>query len=253
MDTYNYVKINNPRSRKYILEMIELYNLKDTYRALQPQARRYTWRRKHPIKQARLDYFIVSESFMDIIDSCKINPGYRSDHSFLELNLIINPFHRGPGIWKFNCELLKHSEYIDKINKTIMDFRFKYAVPVYNIEYINELNDQYLQFTIDDDILLEMLLLEIRYVTIKYSSALKQATNAKENLLIKSIEELETSNKIQSWESIQEMKNELQAIREIKLKGHMIRYNQGHSGYNRGRNRHSISVIWSVKILLTKQ
>ena len=52
-----------------------------------------------------------------------------------------------------------------------------------------------------------MLLLEIRCVTIKYSSALKHATNAKENLLIKSIEELETSNKIQSWESIQEMKN----------------------------------------------
>ena len=112
MDTYNYVNINNPRSRKYILEMIELYNLKDTYRALHPQVCRYTWRRKHPIKQAHLDYFIVSESFMDIIDSCKINPGYRSDQSFLERNLIINPFHKGPGISKFNCELLKHSEYI---------------------------------------------------------------------------------------------------------------------------------------------
>ena len=44
MDTYNYVNINNPRSRKYILEMIELYNLEDTYQALHPQIRRYTWR-----------------------------------------------------------------------------------------------------------------------------------------------------------------------------------------------------------------
>ena len=59
VDTYNDMNINNPRSRKYILEMIELYNLRDTYWALHPLVCRYTWRQKHPIKQAHLDYFIV--------------------------------------------------------------------------------------------------------------------------------------------------------------------------------------------------
>ena len=31
----------------------------------------------------------------DLITSCEINPGYQSDHSMLEINLILNSFIRG--------------------------------------------------------------------------------------------------------------------------------------------------------------
>ena len=98
IDTYNYININNPRSRNKLLQIMQFQNLTDAYRSLHPDICRYTWRRKHPVKQARLDYFIISESLLDITDSCKINPGYRSDHSIIEINLVINHFHRGPGI-----------------------------------------------------------------------------------------------------------------------------------------------------------
>ena len=43
---------------------------------------------------------------IDIIHKCDIKPGYRSDHSFLEMHITIKPFKRGKGIWKFNNNLL---------------------------------------------------------------------------------------------------------------------------------------------------
>ena len=81
LDTHNYINVNNPRSRQKFLDTMQLCNLKDVFRVLHPKLRRYSWRRKHPMKQARLDYFIVSEQCLDLVGNCKINPGYRSDHS----------------------------------------------------------------------------------------------------------------------------------------------------------------------------
>ena len=141
LDSYNYVSINNPKSRNLALQILETYNLTDVFRYMHPDTKRYTWRRKNPIKQARLDYFIVSGCFTDIVTSCKINPGYRSDHSILELNVKINSFRRGKGLWKFNCSLLKNENYIEMINKAIKDIKVEYAVPVYTYEYLNADND----------------------------------------------------------------------------------------------------------------
>ena len=53
-DCYNYININNPKSRFYFLDVIRLHNLVDSFRHFHPETRRYTWRRKNPIKQARL-------------------------------------------------------------------------------------------------------------------------------------------------------------------------------------------------------
>ena len=90
LDSYNYISINNPKSRNLALQILETYILIDVFRYMHPDSKTYTWRHKNPIKQARLDYFIVSGFFTDIVTSCKINPGYRSDHSILELNIKIN-------------------------------------------------------------------------------------------------------------------------------------------------------------------
>ena len=84
----NYININNPRSRQTLLNTMRNCNLKDVFRFLYPNLKRYTWQRKHPIKQARLDYFIVNELILDIITTFKINPRYRSYHSSLQLNIL---------------------------------------------------------------------------------------------------------------------------------------------------------------------
>ena len=115
LDCKNYVNINNPRARNILLETMKIYNLVDTFRYFHPDVHRYTWRRKNPIKQARLDYVLTSKSFVDLITSTRIVPGYKSDHSISEMNILINKFKRGRGVWKLNCDLLKDIAYVNMI------------------------------------------------------------------------------------------------------------------------------------------
>ena len=172
LDSNNYININNPKSRKKLIEIMNIHSLEDSFRYIHPNLRRYTWRRKNPIKQARLDYFIVTNTLLDLVTSSKIFPGYKSDHSILELNIEINKFERGKGIWKLNCDHLKDIEYLTKINTIICQEKVAYALPVYNLQYVQE-NDEYIQFSIDDKLFLETLLLKIRGETIKYAAQKK--------------------------------------------------------------------------------
>lgn len=62
IDTMNYVHLNNPKSRQEVLNLMDNFNLKDIYRSNNPELKRYTRRRKNPIKQARQDFLLISES-----------------------------------------------------------------------------------------------------------------------------------------------------------------------------------------------
>ena len=120
LDSNNYMSVNNPQSRSKVLQTIENSKLCDAFRLLNPTAKRFTWRRRNPIKQARLDYFLISQTLADLITNCNIKPGYRSDHSRVDLDIMLNTFSQGRGVWKFNCSLLKHPEYSKIINEAIM-------------------------------------------------------------------------------------------------------------------------------------
>ena len=71
-DCYNYANINNPRSRQKVADLTSELDLVDVIRYLYPNQKRYTWRKKNPIKEARLDYFLATASMTDIIDKCNI-------------------------------------------------------------------------------------------------------------------------------------------------------------------------------------
>ena len=135
---------------------METHNLVDAFRFFHPDIKRYTWRRQNPIKQARLDYFIVSKNLTDLIQSCTIKPSYRSDHFALELKLILDNFEKGKGIWRFNCGLLKDSEYLKMMNQLIGEVKMEYALPVYNLQNLSKLDDTKVQFTVSDNNFLEM-------------------------------------------------------------------------------------------------
>ena len=83
------------------------FELRDIFRERHPEIRHYTWRRRNPFKQARLDYFLISNNLTDTISKADIIPGYRSDHSIIELNLTTRKFTRWRGLWKLNTTLLK--------------------------------------------------------------------------------------------------------------------------------------------------
>ena len=97
MDCCNYKTINNLRAHAHLIDMISEQNLIDTFRLLHPSTSRYTWRRKSPMKQARLDYFLCSDRLCDHIKSSTIKLGYRSDHSIIELKLTLCNFNRERG------------------------------------------------------------------------------------------------------------------------------------------------------------
>ena len=60
LDYSNYVAVNNPRARHKILEIIDLLDLIDVYREFHPLTKRYTWHKRNPVKQSRLDFFLVT-------------------------------------------------------------------------------------------------------------------------------------------------------------------------------------------------
>ena len=137
-----------------------------------------------PAIQARLDFFLISENFMPSVQNLKIIPSYRSDHSTVVLSFQINEFKRGSGLWKFNYCLLIDTEYLTIVKKCINTVKEQYMLPIYDIEYMLENNN--LQFSISSQLFLEVLLMEIRWETISYSSYVKKETLYNE---IKKIEE----------------------------------------------------------------
>ena len=50
LDCYNYKHINNPKARDKLIEMVETYNMIGPFRDKYPTLKRYTWRKKTPLK-----------------------------------------------------------------------------------------------------------------------------------------------------------------------------------------------------------
>ena len=69
-DMQNYKYINNLKASSCVLNMISEQELIDVYRHRNPDISRHTWRKGKPLKQARLDFFLVSSSMSDIITKC---------------------------------------------------------------------------------------------------------------------------------------------------------------------------------------
>lgn len=215
LDSDNYDHINNPNARNKIIDILQTHNLVDAYRQFNPKTRHYTWRRKKPRKQARLDYFITSNTMCDIINSCNIKPAYKSDHSIIELNLIISPFLRYKGRWHFNVSLLKNPDYLNLINKAIDHEQSKYIT-----NDVTETDD----FVKSPDIVLEMILMRCRMETMNFARKLKNLEQKREKNLLSTIEKLEKS--ATSSLELDQVKQELEEIREKNLQGHLIRARQ---------------------------
>ena len=205
------------------METIDTCGMCYISREIHPDVKRYTWRRKNPLKQARLDYAIGTNSLLDITKSCKILPGYRSDHSRIELDLLMDPFIKGKGIWRFNCSLLKNIDYIKSVKEWIREVKKQYIIPVYNLQNIDQIDEANIQFSISDSMFLEMLLLAIRGKTIKFSSNLAKIGRQKENTLTREIEQLEKQESETNLNMINSKKQELEKLRETETRGFMIR------------------------------
>jgi hypothetical protein len=185
------------------------------------ETKMYTWHNSRN-QHSRLDYFLVSSDIIQQIDSSVIKPGYRSDHSIVELNLKLSNHPKGRGIWKFNNSLLKDEIYNEEINQTVNNTLSQYK-DRNSLE--TDLENQ--KFTIGDQLLFEMIKLEIRGKTIAYSSAKKKQFEQQEKNLEKQIDNLyllhchnPTEEHLQNLNTAQD---ELKTLREQKVEGIILR------------------------------
>ena len=67
------------------------FDLIDIWRLKHPTTKRFTYRQKKPLIQTRLDYFLVSNILIDVIEKPQILASYCSDHSCVSLNMLSLP------------------------------------------------------------------------------------------------------------------------------------------------------------------
>ena len=216
-------EINRPRTRAAIHDLMAKHNLLDVFRENNKEKQAYTWRRFNSKKQARLDYFLISETLANETKSTEIQPSYRSDHNPVILSLTKSVFKRERMYWKFNNSLLYDREYVQEIKKIITKVKQQYCIPIYNLQNIDIIPNNEITFGISDQLFFETVLLEIRGQTISYATYKKRKENEREKEINTQLHDLEKSFNEVNQVLIDNLKLELQTLREKKLQGVTIR------------------------------
>ena len=109
-------------------------NMIDPWRRQNPESKAFTWMRgRSQLEWSRIDYFLVSNSLSNKCYNPSILPSVVSDHSLIYLEVDVNDQKRGPGLWKFNNQLLN-----DKIFSAQLEMIIKGVLRVY--EYLNPID-----------------------------------------------------------------------------------------------------------------
>ena len=106
--------VTHNNSLKEVKHISNVLDFIDIWRCFNPEAKRFTWRRRKPDIHFRLDFFLTSSSQSTTITDTDMLPRYK-----------INP--RGSGFWKLNTSFLLDEEYVSLIKKTITDVANEYA------------------------------------------------------------------------------------------------------------------------------
>ena len=170
-------KYRRNNASTYLQELIEHLCMKDIWRIQNPTRRGFTWRKTAPMQQSRIDYIFVTEVFRSNfeIDS-GIQAGVRSDHSIITMTAESVHRRRGPGLYRFNNELLSDTEFVEHARNEI--FKERSSEGIYEGD-------------IDFGIKLEMLLSNIRVIAIRRSKKLARQMREEETRLLQHVTECE--------------------------------------------------------------
>ena len=114
----------NPNLKdKYITKIISMMSendLCDIYRVRNPQSGRYTWRCKTPLKDQRLDYFLISDQLHGQTEAIDIIPSVQSDHSTVRIRVSETQYStKGRSYWKFNNSLTRDDAFVQTLRNEI--------------------------------------------------------------------------------------------------------------------------------------
>ena len=126
------------KSVSKLLSMMSENYLCHIYRIRNPQEKCFTWRRKTPFKQRRLDFFLLPDMLQGNIRTADIIPSVQSDHSSIILKLCpTSECPRGRAYLKFNSSLTQHfTESLETEIQTFAREGSSLAAPIMRLEYI---------------------------------------------------------------------------------------------------------------------
>ena len=107
---------------KAVNNMLFEHELSDIWRVMNPNTKRYTWRRKDPQIHSRLDMWWISEALQDSCEKVDIIPSIRSDHSAIVLKLRTVEVKQGKGLWKLNNSFLDEENYVKGIKESLAEW-----------------------------------------------------------------------------------------------------------------------------------
>ena len=216
-------------SLKEVQNIANSLDLIDVWPTLNPNGKRFTWRRTTPEVHCRLDYFMISSSLTTAITKADILPGYKTDHSLIIIHLASSSYPRGPGFWKLNTSFLLDSEYIELIKKTI-----------------DEIAEEYRN---NDDVhaifLWDTMKMQIRSSSLKYAREKKAKIKSKENTLESDIssfrKKLKEENpsvavKGEIYKELDIKALQLEKIAQYQTRGAILRSKA--RWYNEGKKKH---------------
>ena len=107
LDKQGQTNITHDKAAKILKQTMTNLSLIDIWRYYNPSATQYTWYRLKPRPTfARLDFFLISESFMQFLANCY--------HAIVELICDFTTCPKGPGYWKPSTQLLHDADYVEK-------------------------------------------------------------------------------------------------------------------------------------------
>lgn len=191
--------------RLNINTFLETFNLVDIMRIQNPHKLLFTWHAKKSRIYSRLDYFFVSDHLLNRAGECVKKATILTDHHLVRFP-ITSKSSRGRGYWKFNSSLLKDLEYVNKVKNIIQS------------------TCQQFQALEDKALLWDLVKMNVRGFTIKYSAKKKKERESEEKALNDRLSHL--INKEPSDENTNEIdnvKNQLELLYKHKAHGALIR------------------------------
>ena len=160
--------------RTSLVSLMDELNLIDIYRQIHPIAKSFTYESKPLNLKSRIDFFLISRPLSSCVKNVEIRTSIAPDHKAVFLNIEVkSEFTRGPGLWKFNNTLLEDESY-----KDLIEF------------YYPQILNKYSEVT-DKQLLWELIKMELRAKTIKFSKQKRFSLRNKEEALQNELQELD--------------------------------------------------------------
>ena len=113
-------RLYHPKAQTELIKWMEHLEISDWWRIENENKKQYSWfRSRDRASGSRIDYALLSDSLLNIVENVKYTSGYKTDHSMVELMISTGETKRGKGYWKFNQCILHENDYVMGINQIL--------------------------------------------------------------------------------------------------------------------------------------